>query len=304
MSTDQKHRSRDYTVDVMRAVAVILMIFAHTSFFVYSGTNVMANTAIRFANTITLSLFVFISGISAAKSIRNSGHISHVERNIKMAEYGLILYFSYVAVSLVSLLTAIQHVESSLIPGKILEILLFTSPPNFTEYMFLFMFLPFIALPFSHAIRTKSFDTFHAVVLSVVCYISGYVLYTSTVTGPLASLKELIAGGSTLLRFPLLFYIPVYVFGIWWESNRSVRAILIGTAFTLICHLVSIIFTIPSLAIDVRWPPSIGFLSIGILSSMLLSYAVSYEATQQKLSAVYRYLHMSVKIRSIFGYLI
>ncbi len=290
MSTNHHQNDRDDSIDVARGVAVLLMVFAHTAFFVYSGSDIVVSTALRFANTITLSLFIFISGISAAKSIHASSHRSYREHIVRLAEYCFILYFSYVAVSLVSLLTSSATSLPDQLFGKISAILLFTSPVNFTEYMFLFIALPLTSWPWYTTIRAKKFDAFYAVVITIVSYVAGFLLFQTPITEPLAPLKELIAGGSTLLRFPLLFYFPIYVLGIWWESNTSVIPIIIGVIFTLCCHMLSNIFSISAFGIDVRWPPSIGFLSMGIVCSMLIVSVVRYCVINKYIQYLYRYL--------------
>ena len=53
--------------------------------------------------------------------------------------------------------------------------------------------------------------------VSFISYFIGYMLYPLTFSTPINELKALLAGGNTALRFPLLFYLPVFLLGMWCQ---------------------------------------------------------------------------------------
>lgn len=272
MTSHSSSDPRDQTIDVLRGIAVLLMILAHSIFFFHDGSGTVVNTLARFANTITLSIFIFISGMAQSKSMHRSAHLSGLQRNARILKYSLTLYLAYAGVSLLQILAS----SGPYISGHIVDTLLFVTPPNFTEYMPLFIFLPLLVMPLRHLIVLRKFKFSHVLVLSIASYLFGVLLYATNVPSWLTPIKELFAGGIQVLRFPLLFYLPIYIVGLWWESHDNPYLLAWTTGGALIFHIFSLVYSIPALSIDVRWPPSIGFILTGLSASILLFFGVKY----------------------------
>lgn len=260
----------------MRGIAVVLMIVAHSIFFFHDGSSSFLNTFERFANTITLTLFIFISGISAAKSVAKSDHQTQTQQGISTAKYIGIIYFVYATAVIVYFALTKEALTDVARSEKIIRALVFLSPPNFMEYMILFILFPLLSLVrrLSSFIRRSSFTQLAIVI--ILCYVAGVYLYTLPATGMVLAVKELFVGGDQQLRFPLIFYLPIYMLGLWWESRHSPLVLGVFSILTLALHISSIAIGSPVLSLDVRWPPSVGFLTVGITTAMFIHYALMY----------------------------
>lgn len=277
----------------MRGVAVVLMILAHSIFFFHDGTHSFLNIVARFANSITLTLFIFISGISSAKTASKSSRQTMLEQGISTAKYIGVIYFVYATAVIVHFALTKEMLTDIARSERIIQALVFISPPNFMEYMILFMLLPLLSLvrPFSVCIRRSSLPAL--AIGMVVFYWTGLYLHTLPATGLLLYIKELLVGGGQLLRFPLVFYLPVYMLGLWWETRHSPLVLGIFSILTLALHIASIAIGSPILSLDVRWPPSVGFLTVGVTTAMFIHYAVIY------MTALPRVRHMGTYISYI-----
>ncbi len=290
MNIQQHNHQRDITIDAMRGIAVMLMILAHAIFFFHDGTSVFLNLFERFANTVTLTLFIFVSGISTAKSAAKSSHLTLKEQSISTVKYIGVIYFVYATAVIVYFALTREVLTDIARSEKIISALVFLSPPNFMEYMILFMFFPLL----SHVRRLSGYikhvQLSQLIIGVSVCYAAGLYLYTLPAEGVLLSIKELIVGGDQLLRFPLLFYLPIYMVGMWWESRHSPLVLGLFSIFTLTLHISSIALGSPVLSLDVRWPPSVGFLTVGVTTAMFIQYALMYLSTIPRVRRVTAYV--------------
>jgi hypothetical protein len=138
------------------------------------------------------------------------------------------------------------------------------------------------------------------VAIGALFYGLGVILYPVQLPPVLNELKELFAGGQNMLRFPILFYLPVYLFGVWWEHNIAARGDTVGNEKRQIYLLMASVmvsslgillanlFDIPVLNPATRWPPSLGFLSIGISFAILLIFLGSILPRPSFLKPLYK----------------
>ncbi len=276
MNTNAHSTSRDTSIDSLRGIAVILMIVAHAIFFFHDETIGGLNVVERILNTITLTVFIFVSGMSAARSAKQSIYISPLRKIQSTLLYIGILYLVYICASFVSIFTATKTLSDSHLFSQVFQAIFFLHSPNFTEYMPLFLFFPLVSLGIGHLSKEARPSIYLLTIIGLSSYLIGLVLYPITGNSAFMYIKELLAGGKQLLQFPILFYTPVYIIGMWWESKRAPVLLIASLGIAFLCHILTNLYSLQFLSIDVRWPPSIGFLSIGISSACFLYYALSY----------------------------
>ncbi len=264
------HSGRSTKIDALRGIAVMGMIVSHALFFFHDSSNSAFTFVAKFLNATVFTLFVFVFGLALSKwldvhALDRTKHI--VISSLKRAG---IIYLLYAATSTVSLLTTQAGLP------QLFSVLTLQSAISFTEYMQLFVVL-FLLIPLLRPLlrytRTSLLLTF---VIGAFFYLAGIMLREISVPDFLLSIKTLLAGHEDLIRFPVLFYLPVVVWGVWWQhdsdhntqdkvhTTNHIRVLMGATALTVAGVLLSRFVNIPILNPDIRWPPSVAFLATGL----------------------------------------
>jgi uncharacterized membrane protein len=272
-------RHRNQTIDLIRGMAVLFMILAHAIYFFHTDTDPVLRIIERSANTVVFSLFLFVSGASAAFWSVSHGDTRAVKRR-RILRHAGILYGSYAAVAAVGILTETPVVSGAVLPQRLLSALIFATPPSFTEF-----FLPLTVISFS----LLAAGTYAAVgkrltavlLVSAVCYAAAVWLYPLSLPFPWREIKAVFAGDAGLLRFPVLSYLVLFLTGIWWGLRQwrkrtefltaipEIGIAMTSAAVALAGILITRQWDVPLLDPLNRWPPSVGFLAIGMATAML-----------------------------------
>ncbi len=290
------HSERSLRIDVLRGIAVIGMVIAHALFFFHDKTNPFLTPLESLLNTTVFTLFVFVFGMSLSKWLDTHAHDHTKSITAYALKRALAIYMVYVLTATVAQLTSK--------PGQfsLINVITLQTPPNFTEYMPLFiifvLLIPLIR-PLLRASRDSIFVTF---LVGAVSYYVGVTLYDLTVPDVFLPMKSLFAGDETLLRFPVLFYFPVLLWGLWWQYDSDHRTqnashtfrhtmLFIGSIMaTVVGILATRVLNIPILNPDIRWPPSVTFLTTGMsLAGALLLIAPSLRTTGTAIKRVLSY---------------
>lgn len=301
MTVGEHTTHRETTLDVLRGLAVLGMVAAHVIFFTHNGTNPLLNNIQRLANTIVLTIFVFVSGAVTSKILDKYGHIGLYHRIVRFFRVAGVIYFAYIVTATVALLTANPAIEQRLLLSKLIGAAILVHPPNFTEYMPLFILFPLVGIGLNRFYRLIRGRTLIMMMSAVGFYAIGLFLYPLTLPSPWNEIKILLAGGTGLLRFPLLFYFPVYLVGLWWEfrmetgSERAIqRSHIVVLSLAALAAIIGTVITwqydIPVLSPGVRWPPSIGYLATGVAVSSLLAFLLHALPIESWIRRVYRFV--------------
>lgn len=276
-----EHRLR--RLDELRGLAVIGMILAHAIFFFHDNSNPLLRGLQQILNMSVLTFFVYIAGRSASRHLDIHSHIPTRHLIGPTLTRVSIIYIAYVVTALVGLVTSL-HQSPELITKNVIPALMLIAPPNFTEYLPLFILITLVSLPMRHIYRYTRQSIWLTILLGGCSYLLGITLYPMVLPPVVNELKELFAGGSNLLRFPLLFYFPIYLLGIWWQHasdhvTQAAHARQAKITIMIACGLVSLgslilsrIYVVPLLGPYTRWPPSLPYLTTGLviaLTSML-----------------------------------
>lgn len=261
------------------------MIIAHALFFFHDGTNSAFRFVEKFLNSTVFTIFVFVYGQSLSRWLDRYAH-EHTKSIIKRSlNRAATLYLAYIAMSVAALATSKEALS------KLIPMLTLLAPPIFTEYMVLFVVLALFTPLLRPLFRYTRMSFLLTFIIGAFFYTIGIILYEVTVPEYLISIKALLAGGGGLLRFPVFFYLPVVLWGLWWQHdldhNTQDKAhstnhlyILITSVFITVFGAIVIRFvTFPILNPAVRWPPSVVFLTMGISVVAILSFIMTSVAT-------------------------
>lgn len=264
------HSERSIKIDVLRGLAVMGMVIAHALFFFHDKSNSTFVFTEKILNTTVFTIFVFVAGQSLSKWLDAHAHDHFRKLFFLSLKRSFIFYLAYATLAVAAIITTTAR------SSDIINALTLSSPPNFTEYIHFFIVLnvlvPFL-YPLFRLIRTSMLLTF---VIGAFFFLLGVTIHEIEVPSALLGVKALFAGDESLLRFPVLFYMPVVLWGIWWQHDMdhnkqnkvhtTKHFWLIGGVIvsTIVGVILTRFFNIPLLNPNVRWPPSITFLTMGM----------------------------------------
>ncbi len=269
------HSERSPKIDALRGIAVLGMIIAHGLFFFHNRSNPHLTSLETLLNSTVFTIFVFVFGQSLSKWL--DVHAFDHPRTVWAftAKRAGLIYLLYMVVSSIAIGTSGGNLSA--LGGA----LTMTNPPNFTEYMPLFVILVLATPALRPLLRLTRSSMLLTFIIGAFSYLVGITLHQFSVPDILVGLKALLSGSETLLRFPVLFYFPVVLWGLWWQhdsdhntKNKSHTAVHVW--IVLICTTLSIagiaitqVRSIPLLDPNTRWPPSIPFLAFGMSTSAI-----------------------------------
>ncbi|KKQ93639.1 MAG: hypothetical protein UT66_C0030G0008 [candidate division CPR2 bacterium GW2011_GWC1_39_9] len=287
MSEQEK---RFYLLDLLRGLAVFLMVLSHTVYFYHNGTSPFLLGLENFGNTVCFITFLVVSGAASYLAYFKDGVFKR-ERKNKIVKRLKMLVLSYWVLAF--FVTADQLVKGfGLAKWKIiLDILTFRNLPSYTEYIppFIIYTLLLILMPsfFEKIVRKTS----KVLLYSAVFYLAGFVLYLLPSVSFFAPWKALLSGANGFYRFPIFQYMPVFLLGLFWGKKISETKGLVKKEHFVLATIYSLIILEVVLIIAgaflngnldfilLRWPPSITFLGIG-LGFAYLSALGLYRARQ------------------------
>ncbi|MDO8513543.1 MAG: acyltransferase family protein [bacterium] len=273
--------ARDYSLDIIRGIVVLIMIIAHAIDFYHDGSSTFLHYLVISINTITFTIFLFLSG-AIAYLVYLKNHYSektlfhHIGRRL-----GLLLgsYYVLVCISLFDkIISASLYDQLRLI----LDVLLFRNVPSYTEFLIPFLLFSLLIIPLRKTMTKLAENIPLAITVSLGIYALGMLLYHISLPSYLIPWKALLVGHDSIYRFPIFQYFPIYIFGLQWgrylvntsnvkEKGITSQILLWLTAGILIISVaVYLLMNTPISHIFLRWPPSVPFLLTGLLAIFIL----------------------------------
>jgi len=271
----EERLKRDVLVDALRGVAVLGMVIAHAIFFFHTGTNIVLNTIQQLLNMTMFTFFIFVSGntISLWWNLHEDKTLRW--RQTRLFQRFSVLYIGYIIVAIVAIVLAVPSFSIVELSSRLLEAVFLFHPPNFTEYVPTFILLTLSLIVGEKLYRTIQMSFIKTIFFSLFVYVLGFILYPVSVPSAINLLKLLLVGQSGHLTFPLLFYVPVFFLGIWWQHELKLHKKIAVMCFFLTIATFSIfVSNLPGMeafGLTTRWPPSPGFLTMGIILATILS---------------------------------
>lgn len=273
------HLKREKSLDILRGIAVMLMIAAHAFAYFHSGDNPILGLVRTFGDMAAFIIFVFVAGATTYFA-----HLDFPYNNIHEIKFVRIfrLLFDYYLVAYVSAIEDFLKLHINHWPEYFLKILFFMELPDYSEFILTFVLftlvLYFIQWRLKSIIRSK----LKLFIISLLTYTLGYLIYVNVKSFPLGYFTSLLAGFEGLYRFPLLQYFTVLITGIYvgklidkdyQYKHKRLILLWLTTIVLLIAFITTLFPELSSFPYDAqfsRWPPSIGFLSIGMSTGLVL----------------------------------
>ncbi|MBN1374333.1 DUF1624 domain-containing protein [Candidatus Dojkabacteria bacterium] len=264
--------TRDKTIDILRAVAIITMTYTHSVVFFHDFSNNILLWFSDIGGNISFTLFLFCFGAAIYYSFLKNP--TKEKRNKLLKRAGLWLLIYYV---LAFLGRYTEH--RSLTAGIFWQILTFSKIVPFTEFFIAFPLILIITLIIPRLTTVISKNPFILGLFSFALYILGSITVQLLTE---SSIISLFVGYKTLHYFPVLFYSSIYLLGINYalstkNSDKSVFSSM-GLILTIIFYFISQLVGQFS-----RFPPSIQFLMYGLIFTYGILFAISiFESIKHK----------------------
>jgi hypothetical protein len=276
-----KKHIRDSALDLLKAVAVIAMLVAHSENIFNNNKSQVLHVADTIGSTLAFTLFVFASGISSYYAYYLPEQ--PIKRKLsRILKRGLLIYCVYVLLNLLALYSLNKLADTTLI----IQSLTFVTPQIYTEFLIPLIFLPFWAVLIIPLGKYFFRQIYVAILFSIGLYLLGMGLSTLTLPIELQSIAALFIGAKDVYRYPMIQYSAVFLIAMRFahfliniNSAKSYVRDIAQTCLILGLLLLSAIFIDSALpaqySLFLRWPPGIGFVLIGILTAFLV-YLVYY----------------------------
>ncbi len=267
-----KKPKREHIVDLIRILAVALMLLTHTISYLYIGESKVIWAIRDFGNTVCFSAFLFSSGAAAYLSYINQAKIN-LRRPLKL------LLFYYVFAGLVSLPQILSNGTLDL--NFILRALLFQEVPGYTEFIIPFIFFGAIIELCKGFLKKLTSKPVYIFSFAFVLFGLGEILWQIMPQSGAIHLYGSLFYGSNIdefYRFPFLQYSTIFLLGLHFgkilKDNKGQKnprkTMLIKAATSLLLFTAIFILSLLTELTDSkttfrRWPPSIGFLSMGMI---------------------------------------
>jgi uncharacterized membrane protein/predicted deacetylase len=265
---------REVSLDILRGIAVLLMVFAHTIAFVYTGENSILNSFQKFGNTVCFTIFLLVSGASSYLAYIKVTNAKWKQKKKVLIKRLMKLLLGYYLVALISSLSDFSFPISTDWLENIFQILFFIKVPGYTEFLVPFIIYRFVIVIAWERVKKLLKNKDLLIAIGILTYIFGFLLYNLSVPDFLIPFKALFVGHVGMYRFPLLQYFWVFLAGLWLgeffngQRKQKLNALLRVT-FTsfIILSLTLLIKPLASFPYSEefqRWPPSVSFIIIGI----------------------------------------
>lgn len=273
---------REESLDILRGIAVLLMILAHTIAFIHTQESTLLNTFQNLGDTVCFVIFLLVSGASTYFAYINITNRQWESKKRNLLKRSLNLLFGYYLVAIISSLKDFPLPPSTVWLENVFRILIFVKVPGYTEFLIPFILYSFLIIIFRDSIRKLITNKATTIITGVLTYTLGYFIYKIAITSPLIYYKSLIAGQPDWYRFPLLQYFWVFLTGLLLgqflkRRNTQIKKIKflfkiasIFTFFLSFSILIAPISKIPYSDSFQRWPPSISFISIGLALAFII----------------------------------
>jgi hypothetical protein len=287
---------RHHFLDIMRLLAIGLMLFAHVTSYFYAGNNPLVTFWRDWGNIVCFTTFLFVSG--AVQHLAYLANPKEGWRRKLLIRSGYLLASYY----FLALLVLLPQIITSQGPDwiAVLRVVALVDVPGYTEFLLPFVIYSLVICAFPGIIKRIVKSVPLLLIAIAITYVLGELGYQALLRFELPELIErllsLFVGGEGLYRFPLLQYAPVMLIGMHWgviiSDSKETEAELKREV-----GLVLIVFVIAGLALYLggsdyffrRWPPSLGFLSMGMVwVGMLLLLFQKIPVLSRKLVAAYQ----------------
>jgi len=306
-------RKREQFIDILRGLAVGIMILTHIIAITYRGSDSLVQQIGAFGGITSFTFFLILSGISSYLGSLSLTPQEYSLKRRKALNRSVKIVIAYYIIAMASAFVNLKIFSlppnGSWLPG-IMQILLLVTLPQFAEFL---ITLLFYSVSISFFFRLYKFilrNPLIALALSAGSYTLGYFLSRVDLGSEnLNTLKGLFAGhiyaDGQLHSFPILQYLPIFIFGLYLGKfifNNQYKRLRIKVNLIWLVVFGAITFAgfiayryLPyqifnPLPDEGRFPPSIIFLTLS--TSITLAICLVYLTIQSIIPKVVKaYFH-------------
>lgn len=279
---------RFLTLDIVRGILIVLMVIGHTVFFAYRGTSATIISLNHLANFLCFTGFLLISGFVSYLAYL---HHLHPTQDVRRRLFKRLIVYLLGYYLLASLGLLATH---SLNSAHFLGVITFTYLVPFTEFIPAFLLFSGLTL-LCRTPLTKMSQTVGRVFFSgLVSYFLGLFFYRYPIAFLPNGWQALLFGKPGWYSFPLFFYLPIFLIGIYlaqrvlqYRSTRHTQRLFIYlslVSFTWVIGAVGAASLLhqPLSQTFSRWPPTPAFMAVGLAGvALLLFIAYTLSLTHQ-----------------------
>ncbi|MBN2016506.1 acyltransferase family protein [Candidatus Dojkabacteria bacterium] len=279
-------QKRELSFDILRGIAVFLMILAHTIAFFDESNSSLLNFLQKLGDTVCFTTFLLVSGSAVYYSALSVTEKDWKKKKRKFFNRIIKLLLGYYFAAIISSLKDFPLPITTEWLKNIFEIIFFVKVPGYTEFLLPFIFYSLLVIVFRKKIGALIRSKYLALSVGIISYLLGHILYHISLPSPLTYYKALVAGESNWYRFPILQYLGIFLIGILLgQLLKKTKTLKTRVQNLSIITLISIIFLSLFTLIEPlsrfpldekfqRWPPSVGFILIGLSFAITIIFLI------------------------------
>ncbi len=276
-------KKRELGLDILKGVAVITMVLAHSVAFLHNDSSQFLRLVRQFGDTVSFSVFMFASGASVYLAYLKHTVIDDDDLFNRIINRVMLLLVGYYFVAVVSSVNSFPSDIEGII-DQLAKIALFIKVPGYTEFLIPFIVYTLLLIPFKKVLRLIGNSVVTAIFVGLVFYFVGFVIFKYTDHFPY---KALLVGEQGRYSFPLFQYFGVFLIGLSWgkwmiEQKVKKERRLLSASMAFVLTIALLVLEISGFVgdltdMELRWPPSLAFILLGLIFSYFMSSLTEVE---------------------------
>lgn len=308
---------RDLGIDILRGLAVALMLLTHSIAFFHIGDDAFVNLVGNIGGTVSFGLFLFIFGVAHYMSYIRLDALADADlykRRRHRILYGSIgLLIGYYVVATIASIPKYAFPPNLTWVDNITQTLFFIDVPPFTEFILAFVLIGISVIALRKFYRFSLKYPPFLIGAGLFLFVVGQLLFPLQMDGLGQAIKALFVGENDWHRFPMFQYMIVYFVGLIWgrflaanhETSKRIKFSFISTlifvgltaAGVITFNYIGFSWLSPTL----RWPPALTFMGFGLVASFLLYFLILVLGYLKALGPIQVFIHyMGTKSLNFF----
>lgn len=282
MTLNKRKNNRETSLDILRGIAVCTMVLAHVIAFLYKDENRLLKGLQYFGGTVSFTVFLLVSGAVSYLAYMHIPKDKWSKKRTNLLRRALRLLVGYYIVAIISTLQDFPLPPDISWINNILKIIFFIKVPGYTEFILPFIFFSLVIVIFRNTIKALLEDKLFLLLVGILAYNIGFLIYNIHIPSLITPFTALLAGYLNWYRFPILQYTPIFLLGLFTgETIKSDKShnkkfiiffsiLALSLIFLITSFIAKPLAQFPYIEEFQRWPPTISFLSVGLLFSYII----------------------------------
>ncbi len=251
---------RDITIDLLRFIAIFLMIFAHTSMILNISGYALNNWLKDSGNFICFALFLFCFG--AGNYLRTQRDGLNKKALLKRVIW---LYFAYLMI----VITGIVF-NGNLKLDELIKQAFFYKLPAYGEFIAAFILFELFSYTQNTLLNKIASNISKILILSAIIFFLAELFKTFNY-GVLSPYTNLLFGGKDYFSFPIMQYLPIFLLGVYYAKNPEY--FMSKNFISILSLAITLSIFLFSLGINMnRWPPNYVYIITNISILFLIIF--------------------------------